>query len=150
MSTETKPPLTLPIEAGKKYVDSDGLLWLCRVSDMPKPWPHLCTSGELHARFNDEGACATSMRRLRHDYAEPAPRVLRAWRPEEVPLGALIQYHAWRTCERTMISAAFLDGICTGHAKEEVKYEALKAYWKHSTDNGATWGPCGVWEGGGE
>lgn len=78
---------------------------------------------------------------------KPEPK-LRPWRPEEVPVGALIRDRKNDDCFRTIISAVTIN--------EEIKHandteaawtptEELEE-WLHSTDGGKTWQPCGVQE----
>lgn len=74
---------------------------------------------------------------------KPTP-TLRPWRPEEVPVGALIR-NKQRNAEhnRYLIIAVYGDYIAAGQGM----YEHLNALFnnsEHSRDHGKTWLPCGV------
>lgn len=82
---------------------------------------------------------------------KPAPQ-LRAWRPEEVPLGAI-----WRLktvpSNRALFTGVGLLGLLlhesygdshTVHTMRPLEWFSKEA--DHSTDGGKTWLPCGVLE----
>ena len=73
---------------------------------------------------------------------KPKEKKLRPWKPEEVPVGAIVQRKDWPPTNWTYIMGVkgwevrTLDGFCSFTVLYEV-------YW-HSTDGGKTWKPCGV------
>jgi hypothetical protein len=73
----------------------------------------------------------------------PTPK-LRPWRPEEVPLGALIQCKGGG-CWRTMIvgyNQAQTPSVLIPDGR--ISPETLFNFDEHSLDGGRTWLPCGV------
>ena len=71
---------------------------------------------------------------------KPQPK-LRPWRPEEIPVGALVRYKQEPTKIRLIISNMDKDIIgCGGTC------DSLLQYMEHSLDHGATWKPCGVYD----
>jgi hypothetical protein len=73
---------------------------------------------------------------------KPEPR-LRPWKPEEVPVGALLRLTA-KTCDRFLIVGFDLGRIKYGQW-HDLPDEMLRHY-EHSLDGGNTWKPCGVEE----
>lgn len=81
---------------------------------------------------------------------KPKPK-LRAWKLEEVPIGALVKGldendNSWRS----MIVAVdngyiFLGGYTSTHSRNAT-FEGALEKWTHSIDHGKTWHPCGVME----
>lgn len=78
---------------------------------------------------------------------KPEPK-LRPWRPEEVPHGCFICNYDrdGLTGPWWMIVGIFEYGVSLGHAADQPGYTSLKENYKHSTDGGRTWLPCGVEE----
>ncbi len=74
---------------------------------------------------------------------KPEPK-LRPWRPEEVPVGALLKNKTNR--DRTMIVGISVDTIYMFNESRRDYIHKLFTYWEHSLDNGKTWLPCGVFE----
>jgi hypothetical protein len=91
---------------------------------------------------------ATQMDKVIEFFEKPAEPKLRAWKPEEVPLGC------WFICEKTdmRFAAAVVSdiGVLMGSQyngnQSWHKFEYLLASFKHSIDGGKTWHPCGVLE----
>jgi len=77
----------------------------------------------------------------------PKAKVWRAWKPEEVPVGALVRGKN-TSPNRTIILAVYQNHYVIA-LRESITYlcadEALND-WEHSTDNGKTWQSCGVLE----
>jgi len=82
---------------------------------------------------------------------------LRAWKPEEVPVGATLKHGSWQggSAFRTIISGANADGIGWLVPDRDGRFETgFQSYrdlandyrFEHSTDGGKTWLPCGVLE----
>lgn len=77
---------------------------------------------------------------------KPEPK-LRPWRPEEVPVGAWLRrkmpptgYHVW-----LIVGVSASSGDVAFSQDSHRSLEEILNY-EHSTDNGATWRPCGVME----
>ncbi len=89
---------------------------------------------------------------LQLDYRIKPKPTLRPWKPEEVPVGALIRgsHHGVRVIlgyGKTDNSSNFYV-LYWGHC--EMTGDGLEKCFKHrehSLDNGRTWRPCGVLEG---
>lgn len=75
---------------------------------------------------------------------KPTP-TLRPWRPEEVPVGALIHGKAWNVTERGMIIHVYSTKVSVA-PRYEFDLKELFTDCEHSTDGGKTWHPCGVVE----
>jgi len=73
-------------------------------------------------------------------YTEPK---LRPWTPEEVPLGAWIREK--QTGFPSLIVGVMSTLLCRGLG-DWINFKHLMEHYQHSTDNGATWKPCGVEE----
>lgn len=77
---------------------------------------------------------------------KPEPK-LRPWKPEEVPVGAVVRCGQ----NRWLITACwqgkpFLNG-CDAHDDERApSLQTLTQGYEHSPDHGKTWLPCGVME----
>ncbi len=81
----------------------------------------------------------------------PAPTSkLRPWRPEDVPVGALVRTLRTGAPFRWMIVASCSDGVttCGGTTCRTESAQFMFDACEHSTDGGKTWKPCGVMEGG--
>lgn len=79
---------------------------------------------------------------------KPEPK-LRAWNPEEVPVGCLIRNSEWPKGNRVLLTESINDAIYLPHLGEHARYtlEAMRGSgWEHSLDGGKTWNPCGVYE----
>lgn len=140
--------LELKIEAGKFYRRRDG------EKDGPDVvWPEHCI-GLTYPAQRCGGPCWTRDGRaninadhpadLLSPWTEPEPPRLRAWKAEEVPVGAMCRVIG--TADRfliTMQSGRHLRTSCGGFEHEPY---AIVGVWEHSTDHGATWLPCGVME----
>jgi hypothetical protein len=78
----------------------------------------------------------------------PTPR-LRPWKPEEVPVGALIRSKKYSTEHRWMIVGWNVATLFTSNtALGPVDFDDCLSDFEHSLDGGKTWHPCGVMEGG--
>jgi len=79
---------------------------------------------------------------------KPEPK-LRPWKPEEVPVGALIRGKGTVGCS-LILSNGGVDKIGITYVSkngiERISEEGALEILIHSTDNGATWKPCGVEE----
>ncbi len=83
---------------------------------------------------------------------KPAAR-LRAWKADEVPVGALIKFDVW-TCPAIIVSATTDALYHTGTTSMTVRRSlsgVCKKGWKYTTDlflpaDKKTWLPCGVEE----
>jgi hypothetical protein len=95
-----------------------------------------------------------------HDLSKPSPAFegleyrikpepkLRPWKPEEVPVGALIRHKATWSGIRMMIVCAWNNGIKAHDSGDGIQLSfggALESY-EHSTDGGKTYLPCGILE----
>ena len=78
------------------------------------------------------------------DYRQKPEPKLRAWKPEEVPLGAWFRYEGNPECWCVIFSRDET-AIRTPFNRYTFR-EALEGTYKHSTDNGVTWHPCGIME----
>jgi len=77
---------------------------------------------------------------------KPEPK-LRPWKPDEVPVGAVVR---WKSnpqkrglltgCDEDYVYVAF------NYALHRAELAGALVSYEHSTDNGATWLPCGVME----
>ena len=81
---------------------------------------------------------------------KPEPK-LRAWKPEEVPVGCWFRYREWFPEVRALILTVNETGITWADCSSEtalirVRFAELMKQCEHSTDNGKTWLPCGVME----
>lgn len=84
---------------------------------------------------------------------KPEPKC-RAWKPEEVPVGAVIRYKGHATgSNRSLIidvdtNGMISDGTRPEHGRKHSYYTCNSAFAKceHSLNNGRTWLPCGVKE----
>ena len=75
---------------------------------------------------------------------KPTP-TLRPWRPEEVPVGALIRYRQESMNGVFLITASSCNGV--GYGRDEgVSFEKLAALYDYSLNRGLTWLSCGVME----
>jgi hypothetical protein len=77
---------------------------------------------------------------------KPEPN-LRPWKPEEVPLGALIRskQEAKSQVRWLIVGHDHADVAISNNGCSRTFAYCLDA-WEHSTDNGKTWLPCGVLE----
>lgn len=108
--------------AGKKMQYWNGLVWIdCIEDDYPA------------FNLNDGGTYRS----------KPEPQY-RAWRAEEVPLGAWIKGKHQLT--GTTILASFFSTITVALASNigEIGFQEALDDWVHSQDQGKTWLPCGV------
>lgn len=95
-----------------------------------KEWDHFC------------GCTIRSHYMLRR---QPQPK-LRAWKPEEVPVGALVRMN-WTDKEYRWVLATFKNGKAFGGFYDDgIDPFALLSNFEHSIDGGKTWLPCGVVE----
>lgn len=77
----------------------------------------------------------------------PEPR-LRPWKPEEVPVGALIRGKMFSIEHRWMIVGWNIATLITSNpALGSLHFDTCLHDYEHSTDGGKTWAPCGVMEG---
>lgn len=80
---------------------------------------------------------------------EPPKPKLRPWRPEEVPVGALIYFPGYY---RKGVIAGIVWNALNNKTQLFCGFQcvdsdrALKDGWQHSTDGGKTWKPCGAEE----
>jgi len=70
---------------------------------------------------------------------------LRAWKPEEVPIGAIARLVPERK-ERFLIIASLSCTIYIGLDDKNITYDHALRKYEHSLDHGKTWLPCGVEE----
>lgn len=88
------------------------------------------------------------------DYRRKPEPKLRPWKPEEVPVGALIRWKpevkAFFTGQRgfdiAIIIGIHCSRILTGQAGCNFRLETMLKNHEHSFDHGKTWLPCGVVE----
>lgn len=104
--------------------------------------------GRLQANFSGNGwkDAEGGLVRINEPFCiyrrRPEPK-LRPWKPEEVPVGAIVRRHG---------SVAKM--LIVGHGMGKVYYsqegecciDTLFVEFQHSTDGGKTWKPCGVEE----
>ena len=79
-----------------------------------------------------------------HFRIRPQPK-LRPWKPEEVPVGAIVRFVDGRSYRSLIISVgeyAFAHGI----DNVGVTFDVALSRLEHSLDSGKTWKPCGVEE----
>ncbi len=74
---------------------------------------------------------------------KPAQPKLRPWRPEEVPVGALIKNEHLTSM---IVGAHTNEDIYVGHVDHLFNCRTFGSNWQHSTDHGKTWLPCGILE----
>lgn len=74
---------------------------------------------------------------------KPTPK-LRAWRAEEVPVGALIRVKGNDVFAVFVIIGKRMDEIFFGADHKIHTTEEVFIAHEHSTDNGQTWHPCGT------
>lgn len=80
------------------------------------------------------------------DYRIKAPKKLRPWKPNELPLGAWIRT---KGSSDVSIAIAVRNGLLTWSDGKEcysVNPNHLLNSFEHSTDHGKTWLPCGTLE----
>lgn len=99
-----------------------------------------------YGQWGDEDSLTFSQAAGRYRI-KPEPK-LRPWKPEEVPVGALVRP---MTCieSRCLISgvdSSSIDIPWRNWDEKELRFSSLLVGWEHSTDNGKTWHPCGVEE----
>lgn len=82
---------------------------------------------------------------------KPTEPILRPWKPEEVPVGALIRVKVTKYLDGLHIQMILYICPCgvtlsarNGHMECEIK--ELASTYEHSSDHGKTWLPCGVME----
>lgn len=77
----------------------------------------------------------------------PTPK-LRAWKVDEIPIGAAIRPKANSNSRGWFGQIGFVsaDGTMQGLGGITAGVQHALTYWEHSTDNGATWKICGVEE----
>lgn len=81
------------------------------------------------------------------DYREAPTSTLRPWKPEEVPVGALIRGLSYKYI--TTIFGRTPEGEFWFHDSKRVNAEKAEYFlgiYEHSLDFGKTWLPCGVME----
>jgi len=96
-------------------------------------------------------ACTAAGTKMHNIRIKPPAPTLRPWKPEEVPVGALLRFSkddkGWNylilSCSSTTL--VFVKMV---PAFETVTFEDLvnNPYAQHSLDHGKTWLPCGVME----
>lgn len=102
---------------------------------------------DIHSIFNGFGLAAHKFK------VKPEPE-LRPWRPEEVPVGALIR---WKSEVREQFTGSQGFDICiiqgisgyrllTGIPFCNFTFNTVLKNHEHSLDHGKTWLPCGVQE----
>ena len=78
---------------------------------------------------------------------KPEPS-LRAWKPEEVPVGCQLRGPCWTKAVRSSVVSVNGDGVGVplddGNSRRMSFDELLSM--EHSTDGGNTWKPCGIVE----
>lgn len=78
---------------------------------------------------------------------QPTLKQWRAWKPEEVPLGAMIRRPASMTNWRGIIKGVWNNCVYVGGTQEFMIDQMLVIpSLEHSTDSGKSWHPCGVLE----
>jgi len=141
----------MKIEAGKFYRRRDGLKQ--RVDVVWPDWSASgwCDSSKSIIVWKPDGFISilgsTHDKDLLSKWTEPK---LRAWRPEEVPLGAWVR-NVSKDAFRSMIIGVTYGGLIIysdgtesrTHWTPENPNTTLE-YREHSLDKGATWKPCGV------
>jgi hypothetical protein len=86
-----------------------------------------------------------------NDYRIKAESKLRPWKPEEVPVGALMKTKSGNGGRYMIVGLwdfGLKDFIQLGPPSEEGAISSVRAmnHWLHSIDHGKTWLPCGVTE----
>lgn len=76
------------------------------------------------------------------DYRIRPKPTLRPWKPEEVPVGAVLKYTD--QANRWMITGSGGNGIYTGGALQPLQPGFVLEKCVHSLDGGKTWLPCGT------
>ena len=82
---------------------------------------------------------------------KPTP-TLRPWRPEEVPVGALLRHRTVTFVRSTVtmilsVRGAWIGFVCAETFKLiDMLCENINKHYEHSLDHGRTWLPCGVAE----
>lgn len=78
-----------------------------------------------------------------HYRIKPTP-TLRPWRPEEVPVGAIIFDKRGNNFHRHLIVGVDNNGLVAMTQQADDSCINLLAHYEHSLDHGKTWQPCGV------
>ena len=109
-------------------------------------WRETPTSSQWHD-YSNKGSCNFSGSADEYRI-KPEPK-LRAWKPEEVPVGAL---YKWQNHVAVILSVADGQKLCFLDRCGKITWNFLDAgvmceESKHSLDGGKTWFPCGVMEG---
>lgn len=84
---------------------------------------------------------------------KPEKPTLRPWKPEEVPVGALIRHKEQPNCQSLILTKTNSNGIVfypmtDDRTATDIAFKSLDclAEFEHSLDHGKTWQPCGVME----
>ena len=85
---------------------------------------------------------------------KPKEKKLRPWKPEEVPVGALVRRIGINDTRALILGLDEVDGrldagiLWPGRNGIQIRdsFEACLLINEHSTDGGKTWKPCGVEE----
>lgn len=75
---------------------------------------------------------------------KPEPKY-RPWKPEEVPVGAMIRGTSYTTTRYLIVGITKDKKLLFGTGAEQELNGELETY-EHSLDHGKTWQPCGVLE----
>lgn len=82
-----------------------------------------------------------------HYRIRPQPK-LRPWKPEEVPVGALVTYKSYEpsTCRGIIMHVTGSKVWTTFDTEVDKDLDYMLSEHVHSLDGGKTWKPCGVEE----
>lgn len=78
----------------------------------------------------------------------PKPK-LRAWRWDEIPIGAAIRLKTQPSIKGVILRTGedyYVNSVNSIYSSESRKPNILLESWEHSLDFGNTWHPCGVME----
>lgn len=104
---------------------------------------------EIEGQYGDEKYWISAQQPLWNENVKyrikPTP-TYRPWKPEEVPVGAILRSKVTGVNAKWLIVYCALEGISVGSGNTVFMHETIFERYEHSTDNGKTWHPCGIQE----
>ena len=152
---KTKPFNLEEAQKGAKLVNRNHteILWWHYVPTIMNSFPILAqVKGDRGITSYTIQGNYTDLHEHPRDLLLVAETKLRPWKPEEIPVGALLRPLPinpvnWDMFLITARSSILAKGyIIYGTRSEYIDVERLIGQFEHSTDNGETWKPCGVEE----
>lgn len=98
-------------------------------------------------KWNAAHACVWASESPSRYRIRPQPK-LRPWKPEEVPVGALVTYKSYEpsTCRGIIMHVNGSKVWTTFDTEVDKDLDFMLSKYVHSLDGGKTWKPCGVEE----